>query len=187
MLEPDQVTGVVLAGGSGRRMGLINKALVVHNGRPLYRYAVDNLAHCCGDIIVNTHRDVDQFRSAGFTVIGDGGFKGCGPLAGIHAALTKVATPFVAIAACDQLPLPVEVYRTLCSTVTPSLGAFACSGEHAVPTCAALPVVLAPVVEELLSKRKFALMPFMQAHAEAIQFADIEFGNVNSLDQIAPK
>lgn len=184
MRGSEHFTGVVLAGGAATRMGGINKALIKHNGRPLYQYAVENLSDWCCDIVINTNRDAAEFVRAGFQVAGDGSFEGGGPLAGVHAGLSHATTAFVAFAACDQLLLPDEVYETLCNAVTTERGAYACSDSDQVPTCAVLPVQAVTEARTRLASDRRALIPFMQSVATAIQFDDTEFGNLNFRHQV---
>lgn len=180
----DQVTGVVLAGGRSRRMGGVNKALVDYHGQPLFRYAVNNLLSCCDRVVINTLSDRDAFRRSGFDTVDDGGFAGRGPVAGVYAGLRHATTPFVAIAACDQLTLPDTVYPTLCATVTESRGVFARTTTDEVPTCAVLPVCLAEEARRALDNERLALRAFMRAYAEPVRFDGVEFGNINTPDQI---
>lgn len=175
-----QVTGVVLAGGRSRRMRGINKARMQVDGQPLFRYAVNNLAGCCGRVVINTNRNQAAYQHEGFETIDDGAFDDKGPLAGVHAALKHATTPYVAIAACDQLALPDTIYPALCASATASRGAFACSPADTVPTCAVLPVGLLDEVRDALANGRLSLMAFMRDHADPVYFEGVEFGNVNS-------
>ncbi|MFK8032440.1 MAG: molybdenum cofactor guanylyltransferase [Gammaproteobacteria bacterium] len=176
---PEQITGVVLAGGQSRRMNGVNKALLLHSSKPLFQYAVENLSTCCNDVLVNASRDRAAFEELGFAVFDDGDFADCGPVAGIHASLARASTSFVAFAACDQLALPAKVYETLASHVSDNRGVYACGTEDVVPTCAILPTGLLSVARSALQSNELALMTFMRAHAQAIQFDDVEFANLN--------
>ena len=176
----DQVTGVVLAGGQSRRMGGVNKALMNYGGQPLFLYAVTNLLSVCRHVVINTSRDRDAYRRAGFETVGDGAFGDKGPLAGVHAALGCAKTPYVAIAACDQLVLPDRVYPTLRASATELQGAYARSETDTVPTCAVLPVGLLDDVRDALVGERLSLTAFMREHARPVSFSDVTFGNVNA-------
>jgi len=180
----EQITGYVLAGGQSRRMGGLHKALVEYEGQPLYKYAVANLATCTNQILINSQRNRDEFEQAGFIVVEDTLFLECGPVAGIYTALSNASTPFVAIAACDQLALPEHVYRTLALEVGDSVGAYACSDRDVVPTCAVLPATLVKKAHEQLARGEFSLMAFMHSHARPVTFKGVQFGNVNRLSQL---
>jgi molybdopterin-guanine dinucleotide biosynthesis protein A len=158
-----------------------------YQGLPLYRYAVRNLRDCCDRVVINTHRDHEAFQQAGFFTVDDGHFAGQGPVAGIHAALARASTPFVAIAACDQLTLPAEVYQTLCAHVGDTHGAYACSAIDQVPTCAVLPVSLAAAARVSLESGQRALMTFMQEFARPVCFEQVDFANLNHQHQVLPE
>lgn len=107
------ITGIVLAGGQGRRMGSVDKGLVEFDGKPLVAHAIERLAPQVATIVVNANRNADEYARFGYPVVGDaiGGF--AGPLAGLHAALGVAATPFVATVPCDSPFLPADLVARL--------------------------------------------------------------------------
>jgi molybdopterin-guanine dinucleotide biosynthesis protein A len=108
-----EVTGVVLAGGQGRRMGGVDKGLVELDGRPMVAHVLERLAPQVGPILVNANQNADRYAAFGYPVVSDavGGF--AGPLAGLHAGLTRAATPFVVTVPCDSPFLPVDLVERL--------------------------------------------------------------------------
>ncbi|MBP8140226.1 MAG: NTP transferase domain-containing protein, partial [Burkholderiales bacterium] len=84
----DDVTGVVLAGGQGRRMGGVDKGLVPFRGSPMAAHAIARLAPQVGAVVVNANQNADAYAALGHRVVPDavGGF--AGPLAGLHAGLS---------------------------------------------------------------------------------------------------
>ena len=108
-----EVTGIVLAGGQGRRMGAVDKGLVELDGRPLVAHVLARLAPQVGALIINANRNADRYAALGYPVVADaiGGF--AGPLAGLHAGLTAAATPFVATSPCDSPFLPADLVARL--------------------------------------------------------------------------
>ncbi len=183
----DQVTGVVLAGGQSLRMGGRNKALVEFHGKRLYQYAVGNLEACSSRICINANRDEDVFLEAGFDVVGDGYFAGHGPVAGLRAALKFASTPYVAIASCDQMELPDEVYRTLCAEVTQTSAVYAVSGSDLIPTCAVLPVTFEVAATAALTSGQRALTRFMDEIGRQVRFDHVTFSNLNYRHQVKPE
>ncbi len=103
------ITGLVLAGGQGRRMGMVDKGLVGLDGKPLVLHVLARLAPQVGALTVNANRNVERYAALGHPVVGDtiGGF--AGPLAGLHAGLSAATTPFVATAPCDSPFLPADL------------------------------------------------------------------------------
>ncbi|MEM7081699.1 MAG: molybdenum cofactor guanylyltransferase [Pseudomonadota bacterium] len=181
--EPGQVTGVVLAAGRARRAGGVNKALVPwpdgDRSVPLFEFAAANLRACCERVFINTERDRAVFEAAGYAVIGDGPFVDHGPLAGIYAGCQATDDEWLAVAPCDQLALPNQVYAKLVQAARRDGAAYAVSGGSLIPTCAVLHTKLVHLVREALMDQRLALVPFMQRHAVPVRFDDVEFANVN--------
>lgn len=113
MIERADITGLVLAGGQGRRMGMVDKGLVELDGQPLVAHVLARLAPQVSCVIVNANRNADRYRALGHPVVSDaiGGY--AGPLAGLHAGLAAAATPFVATVPCDSPFLPTDLIARL--------------------------------------------------------------------------
>jgi len=75
------VTGLILAGGKGSRMGGVDKGLQIFRGRRLVDHVYERLAPQVGGVIINANQNQDEYRSFGVRVVSDaiGGF--AGPLA----------------------------------------------------------------------------------------------------------
>lgn len=174
-------SGIVLAGGSARRMGGVNKALQTYNNRPLYSYATENLLHYCDEILISANADAPQFKKEGYRVVDDGKYFRKGPLAGVFAGLSHALHDRLLIAACDQLTLPVRVYAELIDSASNHRGAFASDGTSPHPTCAVVPRHLAEDVSDRLSTGRLRLLEFMQANCVEVEFPDVTFFNVNTL------
>ena len=107
------VTGVVLAGGQGSRMGGVDKGLQVFRGRPMVAHVLERLAPQVGTILVNANRNVDEYARFGHRVIADeiAGF--AGPLAGFERGLAHASTALVATVPCDSPFLPSDLVGRL--------------------------------------------------------------------------
>ncbi|MGH8671208.1 MAG: molybdenum cofactor guanylyltransferase MobA [Burkholderiales bacterium] len=108
-----RVTGVVLAGGQGRRMGSIDKGLAVMRGRPMAAWVLERLAPQVDEVLINANQNLEQYAALGYRVIPDslGGF--AGPLAGLQRALGEAAHPLVATVPCDSPFLPLDLVARL--------------------------------------------------------------------------
>ena len=108
-----EVTGLVLAGGQGSRMGGVDKGLAPFRGRPLVAHVIERLAPQVGPILVNANQNADAYAALGHPVVPDavGGF--AGPLAGLHAGMTRAATPLVVTVPCDSPFLPPDLVARL--------------------------------------------------------------------------
>jgi molybdopterin-guanine dinucleotide biosynthesis protein A len=107
------VTGVVLAGGQGRRMGGVDKGLVDLAGAPMVAHVLARLAPQVGDVLINANQNLDRYRAFGQPVVEDavGGF--AGPLAGLHAGLTRASGALVVTVPCDSPFLPLDLVARL--------------------------------------------------------------------------
>jgi len=107
------VTGVVLAGGQGRRMGSVDKGLVVLDGKPMVRHVLERFAPQVDEVLINANQHPDTYAAFGHRVIADaiGGF--AGPLAGLHVALGHAAHALIATVPCDSPFLPTDLVSRL--------------------------------------------------------------------------
>jgi molybdopterin-guanine dinucleotide biosynthesis protein A len=107
------VTGVVLAGGQGRRMGSVDKGLVLLHGRPMVQHALERFAPQVDDLMINANQNAEKYAAFGFPVIPDaiGGF--VGPLAGLHVGLTHAKQSLIATVPCDSPFLPADLVSRL--------------------------------------------------------------------------
>jgi len=107
------VSGVVLAGGQGRRMGGVDKGLQPLRGKPMAQWALERLAPQVDEILINCNQNLDAYARFGYRLVPDeiGGF--AGPLAGLHACLKAAAHPLVVTVPCDSPFLPSDLVSRL--------------------------------------------------------------------------
>jgi len=108
-----EVTGLVLAGGLGRRMGGVDKGLVELDGKPMVTHVLARLAPQVDCVLINANQNIDRYASFGPPVVPDriGGF--AGPLAGLHAGLSAASTPLLVTVPCDSPFLPLDLVARL--------------------------------------------------------------------------
>jgi molybdopterin-guanine dinucleotide biosynthesis protein A len=108
-----EVTGVVLAGGQGSRMGGVDKGLQPFRGQPMVAHVLERLAPQVDEILVNANRNPDAYARFGHRVIADEipGF--AGPLAGFERGLAHAAGALVVTAPCDSPFLPRDLVSRL--------------------------------------------------------------------------
>jgi molybdopterin-guanine dinucleotide biosynthesis protein A len=97
----DAITGLVLAGGLARRMGGLDKGLVELAGRPMIEHVLDALHPQVGSLLINANRNIDRYAAYGHPVVSDTLQGFMGPLAGVLAALQRLATEFLVTVPCD--------------------------------------------------------------------------------------
>ena len=112
------ITGVVLAGGLGRRMGGVDKGLQELHGRPLVSHVIERLTPQVDELLINANRNGERYAAFGYRVIPDQIPDFAGPLAGLHAALSAANHPLVATAPCDSPFLPADLISRLLEALT---------------------------------------------------------------------
>lgn len=116
-MPPRAITGLVLAGGQGRRMGTIDKGLVPLDGRPMVAHVLARLGPQVDDILINANQHAAEYAAFGHRVIADtiGGF--AGPLAGLQVGLANARHPLIATVPCDSPFLPADLVSRLAAAI----------------------------------------------------------------------
>ncbi len=112
-IDPADVTGLVLAGGRGTRMGGVDKGLQNHLGMPLALHALLRLQPQVGAVIVNANRNLAAYESMGAPVWPDPLPDHPGPLAGWLAGLEHCETPYLVTVPCDTPGFPQDLVARL--------------------------------------------------------------------------
>jgi molybdopterin-guanine dinucleotide biosynthesis protein A len=118
LMTSKKITGVILAGGLGRRMGGVNKGLQLLNGKTLVLHVTERLAPQVDELLINVNQNTEQYAAFGHRIVADQIPDFAGPLAGLHAALSAAAHPLVATAPCDSPFLPEDLIFRLFSALT---------------------------------------------------------------------
>jgi molybdopterin-guanine dinucleotide biosynthesis protein A len=107
------ITGIVLAGGQGRRMGGVDKGWVELAGAPMIVHVLRRLAPQVDEILINANQNLERYEALGHAVFADtvGGF--AGPLAGLHAGMTHATREMVVTVPCDSPFLPADLVDRL--------------------------------------------------------------------------
>src|SRR5688572_7646873 len=103
------ITGVVLAGGQGSRMGGVDKGLQLFRGKPMVAHVLERLVPQVDEILVNANRNPEAYAHFGHRVIADEIEGFAGPLAGFERGLAHAAGRYVVTAPCDSPFLPTEL------------------------------------------------------------------------------
>ena len=106
-------TGLILAGGAGRRVGGRDKGLLIWRGQPLVAHVVQRLRPQVGRLLISCNRNLDQYRPFAETTAVDIRRDFQGPLAGLEAAIPSIQTEFLLLSACDTPLLPADLAHRL--------------------------------------------------------------------------
>ena len=113
MITPDQITGLILAGGRGSRMGGVDKGLQNHQGSTLAMHALLRLGPQVGDVMINANRNLAAYEAMGAQVWPDALPDYAGPLAGFLAGLEHCETPYMVTVPCDSPLFPLDLVERL--------------------------------------------------------------------------
>jgi molybdopterin-guanine dinucleotide biosynthesis protein A len=107
------VTGVILAGGQGSRMGGVDKGLQPFRGRPMVAHVIDRLAPQVAELLINANRNAEAYGGFGYRVIADEIEGFAGPLAGFERGLAHASRELVVTVPCDSPFLPADLVQRL--------------------------------------------------------------------------
>jgi molybdenum cofactor guanylyltransferase len=107
------VSGLVLAGGQGRRMGGVDKGLELLQGRPMIAWVLERLVPQVDEVLISANQNLERYRAFGHPVLTDevGGF--AGPLAGLERGLATARHDLLVTAPCDSPFLPAQLVSRL--------------------------------------------------------------------------
>jgi molybdopterin-guanine dinucleotide biosynthesis protein A len=113
MINPQEITGIILAGGRGSRMGGVDKGLQNFNGMPLALHTLMRLQMQVGTVMVNANRNLAAYESFGTSVWPDVISDFAGPLAGFLTGLERCESPFLLTVPCDTPLFPLDLVSRL--------------------------------------------------------------------------
>jgi len=108
-----RITGVVLAGGQGSRMGGVDKGLQSFRARPMVAHVVERFEPQVDELLINANRNQDAYARFGHRVIADEIEGFAGPLAGFERGLAHAQGALVVTAPCDSPFLPTDLVAQL--------------------------------------------------------------------------
>ncbi len=112
-ITPEMITGLILAGGRGSRMGGVDKGLQNHQGMSLAMHALLRLSPQVGSVMVNANRNLGAYESMGVPVWPDALPDYPGPLAGLLTGLERCETPYLVTVPCDTPNFPLDLVARL--------------------------------------------------------------------------
>ncbi|RFU46704.1 molybdenum cofactor guanylyltransferase MobA [Paraburkholderia sp. DHOC27] len=195
---PAQITGLVLAGGRGTRMGGVDKGLQRLHGEPLAAHVIKRLAPQTGALLISANRNTAAYAELaapyGARVVADTlpGFPG--PLAGLLAGLRAAGTEFVLSAPCDSPGLPDDLAARLSEALAThgaDIATVTTRDSHGTPSIhpvfALLRTSLADDLAAFLDAGERKVRAWYARHKTVeVAFPDERtFYNINSLQELA--
>lgn len=109
MIDKDEITGLILAGGRGSRMGGSDKGLQNFRGMPLAFWTLMRLGPQVGHTLINANRNLSAYEAFGTEVWPDALPDFAGPLAGFLTGLEHCETPYLLTVPCDTPLFPQDL------------------------------------------------------------------------------
>ncbi len=188
----DRITGLVLAGGRGSRMGGVDKGLQNFRGIPLAMHALLRLQAQVGETLLNANRNIAAYESMGVPVWPDAVPDYPGPLAGFLAGLERCETPYLAVVPCDSPLFPEDLVERLAEAFADEATEIAVAATREGDALQAQPVfcmLRADLLESLVrfvhsGQRKIDRWTALHA-TRLVAFDNAEaFANANTMDEL---
>ena len=181
------VSGIVLAGGLGRRMGGVDKGLQLLRGKPMIEHVLERLAPQVDEIVINANQNLERYAAFGHRVVSDriSGF--AGPLAGLHAGLEAISQPLAVTVPCDSPFLPADLVSRLRRHLGGNDLAVAKTGDQPHPVFALVRRSVAQNLHAFLASGGRKIDAWYAAlHVVEVQFDDEAdaFRNINTLEEL---
>jgi molybdopterin-guanine dinucleotide biosynthesis protein A len=183
------ITGLILAGGRGQRMGGVDKGLQPWRGVALVDHALARLAPQVREVMISANRNAALYGARTARVLADESDDYPGPLAGILAGLRAAATPWLAVVPCDSPQLPLDLVARLAQGLAAAPGAVVQrdggdAGLRLEPVCCLLSTTLADDLARYLDAGGRKVEGWVGRHATPVRFDRPEdamaFANVNT-------
>lgn len=178
----EQITGLVLAGGRGRRMGGTDKGLVDWHGKPLVEHVVERLRPQVNALLISANRNLERYRAWAPVLEDPEPSAFAGPLTGILVALRTTTTDWLAVAPCDLPALPADAIAHLVACLRGARAAYAAPGGTGHSLVCLLHSSLAPDLAHHIGAGGARVGAWFAAiGARAAPFADTAaFVNINA-------
>jgi molybdopterin-guanine dinucleotide biosynthesis protein A len=182
-------TGLILAGGAGRRVGGRDKGLLRWQGTPLAAHAARRLRPQVGQLLVSCNRNGDYYATLADAIVADSRGNYQGPLSGIEAVIPHVTGDFLIVAPCDTPLLPLDFAERLlcaldCCPETAAEIGYAYDGQREQYLCAAIRTRILPSLTPYLDEGHRTVRHWYARHrCIAVDFSDQahSFANFNHL------
>jgi molybdopterin-guanine dinucleotide biosynthesis protein A len=166
----DAITGLVLAGGRGQRLGGVDKGLQPWRGRPLVEHAIERLAPQVRDVMISANRHAGDYAARADRVLADASDDFPGPLAGMLAGLRACPTPWLAVVPCDSPRLPPDLVARLAHGLGDAPGTVVQRNARLEPVCCLLSTTLADDLGRYLAAGGRKVEGWVGRHARPVPF-----------------
>ncbi len=178
-----EVTGIILAGGKSRRMG-VDKGLMLYKGKPMVSYSIDLLKLFCSRIIISTSNT--KYEVFGIQTIADT-FPNTGPMGGLYSVLKESTTDIHICLPCDLPRMKAEVLEYMLSLSAPTHCVVTLT-QQPEPLVAIYPSGVLPIIHQLITQDNYKMteiyknfpVHFISLEEIPVKDAITSFTNLNS-------
>ena len=182
----EQISGLVLSGGAGRRMGGRDKGWVEWQGRPLIEHVLARLRPQVAEVLISANRNAERYARLDAEVFGDGPSEDDfpGPLAGIVAGLARVRSDWLLVVPCDAPRLPLDLAARLFGARGAARAAVASVEQRVEPLFCLLARDLGDDANEALRAGERSVARWLASVAAVpVAFTEaLSFANINAPD-----
>jgi molybdopterin-guanine dinucleotide biosynthesis protein A len=189
MNDEQHITGLILAGGAGRRVGGVDKGLLPWRDTFLAAQVAQCLRPQVSDLLLSCNRNRTGYAGLADITVTDTRENYQGPLAGIEAAIPHTKGGILIVAPCDTPLLPPDLVERLVSALRAGDGrtqvSYARDGQRDHYLCAAIRTGILPGLPRFLDSGQRAVRHwYAQQRCCAVDFSDRAgcFENYNELD-----
>lgn len=180
------LTGLILAGGQGSRMGGRDKGLVDYKGRPLIDHVIQRLAPQVDELLISANRNLAEYAHRGYPVITDTLPDFQGPLAGVLAGLQRANHEWVLTVPCDMPHLPTDLVSRLEDAAQGNPIVVATDGSRSQPALMLIQVGLADKLAAYLQSGSRSVHGFQETiGCVTVAFDAQGMSNINTLEETA--
>jgi len=192
VITQQHITGLILAGGRGMRMGGVDKGLQTLQGKPMIAHVIQRLQPQVDRIMINANQNLDRYREFNFPVWSDEKNDYAGPLAGMQAGLIHCETAYMLTVPCDTPMLPTDLVTQLATALEKSTADIAVANTkqhdriHRQPVfCLMKKTVLTDLTTALeRGVRKVDLWLAEKKLVDVVFDDEAAFANINTLEEL---
>ena len=201
MISSIDITGLILAGGRGSRMGGVDKGLQAFKSQTLAWHALQRLQPQVGSCMLNANRSLATYQDFGVPVHTDVLPDYAGPLAGFLTGLSHCPTDWLLTIPCDSPRFPGDLVARMAATAAeanatvvlaagPEMGRDGVAQLRPQPVFALLHRSLLPSLQAFVAEGGRKIDAWTQQHPQALCCFDrpsddpLAFANANTLAEL---
>jgi len=194
-MQSIDITGVILAGGQGKRMGNQDKGLTMLANRPLIAHVISAFSPQVNSTSISANQNISDYQNFGYEVFEDSLAGHAGPLAGLLTAMKRAllapnGSEALVVVPCDAPLLPKDLVSRLVEAAGDSrpLAVIPHDGTRLQPLFGLYSLEALPSLEEFLNSGQRKVGIWVESLSpQVVDFSDQPdaFLNINSPEELA--